>query len=194
MSKKRKATLTTQSQHWFITIRKNIDLSKPLLKQWCESHAVNNMYAFIEHKGDISPTTNEVEGTHYHIVMDSLKRPQKIHLLNDLVRTFGFETPFGIEVDTYDTFEGCLQYLTHQNEPTKTQHDRREIITNIDNDTFNALLDTPLASSLTTGSLIAYINQCSTPIQLCEMLGLGTFDHYLRSIRILWKCCKGYDM
>ena len=157
MSKKKPANLTTQSQHWFITIRKNIDLSINVLKQWCETMSEGEMFAFIEHKGDLSADTGEVEGTHYHIVLNTSKRPQKIKLLNDIVKLFDFQNPFGIEVDTYDTFEGCLQYLTHQNEPKKTQHNRGEIITNIDSDTFNAILDTPLKSALTTTSLIAYI-------------------------------------
>lgn len=194
MRKRNKATLTSQSQHWFITIRKNIELNTILLKGWCEKIAVGDMYAFIEHKGDISPTTKEVEGTHYHIVINSEHRVRKITLLNDLVKLFDFDNPFGIEVDIYDSFEGCLQYLTHQNEPLKTPHDRKEIITNIEGDTFRTMLDTPLSSQLTSGSLVALINSVSTPIQLAEKLGLGTFDHYLRTIRIFWKCCKGYDL
>lgn len=194
MSKKKKATLTTQSHHWFITIRKNIDLPINVLKMWCEQYTGGEMYAFIEHKGDISPATGEVEGVHYHIVMNSEGRPQKIKILNDLVKTFNLDNPFGIEVDTYDTFEGCLQYLTHQNEPAKTPHDRKEIITNIDSDTFNAILDTPLASNLTTGSLVAMIKVSDNALDLATQLGLGTFDHYLRTIKVLWRVIKGTNL
>lgn len=194
MSKKRKATLTTQSRHWFITIRKNKEISTNVLKQWCEQFAITEMYAFIEHKGDISADTGEVEGTHYHIVINMSNRHQKIHILNDIVKTFGFDNPFGIEVDTYDTFEGCLQYLTHQNEPKKTPHNRSEIITNIDDDTFNSILDTPIASNLTSTSLIAYIKQSQDALELMSTLGLGTFDHYLKTIRVLWKIIKGNNI
>ena len=194
MSKKRKANLTTQSRHWFITIRKNIDLPINDLKKWCEQFAQTEMYAFIEHKGDISPDSGEVEGTHYHIVINMINRHQKIHILNDLVKTFEFDNPFGIEVDTYDTFEGCLQYLTHQNEPKKTSHNRNEIITNIDSDTFNSILDTPISSSLTSTSLVGYIKQCSNAVELMNLLGLGTFDHYLKTIRVIWKLIKGTNI
>lgn len=194
MSKKRKANLTTQSRHWFITIRKNIDLDKNVIKQWCEQFANTEMFAFIEHKGDISADSGEVEGTHYHIVINMMNRHQKIHILNDIVKTFDFDNPFGIEVDTYDTFEGCLQYLTHQNEPKKTQHDRSEIITNIDNDTFNSILDTPISSNLTSTSLIGYIKQSKDALDLISILGLGTFDHYLKTIRVLWKIIKGQNI
>ena len=194
MSKKRKANLTTQSRHWFITIRKNIELPINELKKWCEQFAQTEMYAFIEHKGDISPDSGEVEGTHYHIVINMINRHQKIHILNDLVRTFNFSNPFGIEVDTYDTFEGCLQYLTHQNEPKKTPHERSEIITNIDSDTFNSILDTPLATNLTSTSLVGYIKQCSNAVELMSLLGLGTFDHYLKTIRVMWKIIKGTNI
>lgn len=194
MSKKKKATLTTQSRHWFITIRKNIDLPINEIKKWCEQFAQTEMYAFIEHKGDISPDTGVIEGVHYHIVINMANRHQKIHILNDIVKTFELDNPFGIEVDTYDTFEGCLQYLTHQNEPKKTQHDRKEIITNIDNDTFNSILDTPIASNLTITSLIAYIKQSQNVVDLASLLGLGTFDHYLKTIRVLWKYIKGNNI
>lgn len=194
MGKNKKATLTTQSHHWFITIRKNIDLPINVLKMFCEQYTGGEMYAFIEHKGDISPLTGEVEGVHYHIVMNSEGRPQKIKILNDLVKTFNLDNPFGIEVDTYDTFEGCLQYLTHQNEPAKTLHDRKEIITNIDSDTFNAILDTPLASKLNTGSLVAMIKASYNALDLATLLGLGTFDHYLRTIKVLWRVIKGTNL
>lgn len=194
MSKKRKATLTTQSAHWFITIRKNKALPINILKQWCETYAQQEMYAFIEHKGDIAVDTGEVEGVHYHIVINMVSRHQKLAILRDIVRTFELDNPFGIEVDTYDTFEGCLQYLTHQNEPQKTQHNRDEIITNIDKDTFASILDTPIASNLTATSLIGYIQQCKTPVELVGLLGLGTFDHYLKTIRVLWKFIKGSNI
>lgn len=194
MSKKRKANLTTQSRRWFITIRKNIDLPINELKKWCEYFAQSEMYAFIEHKGDISPDSGEVEGVHYHIVINMINRHQKIHILNDLVKTFNFSNAFGIEVDTYDTFEGCLQYLTHQNEPKKTPHERSEIITNIESDTFNSILDTPLATSLTSTSLVGYIKQCNNAVELMTLLGLGTFDHYLKTIRVIWKLIKGTNI
>ena len=194
MSKKRKATLTTQSAHWFITIRKNRDLAINILKMWCERYSGTEMYAFIEHKGDISVDTGEVEGVHYHIVINMESRHQKLAILNDLQRTFDLDNVFGIEVDTYDTFEGCLQYLTHQNEPQKTQHKRQEIITNIDKDTFNSILDTPIASNLTATSLIGYIKQCDNAVELMNLLGLGTFDHYLKTIKVIWKIVKGNNL
>lgn len=194
MSKKNKATLTTQSCHWFITIRKNIDLPIRDIKAWVEQYTQGEMYGFIEHKGDISPLTGEIEGTHYHIVMNTCGRKQKLGLLNSLVKTFELDNAFGIECDTYDTFEGCLQYLTHQNTPEKTQHKREEIITNIDSDTFNAILDTPLANTLTIDMLLTHIKMSENPVQLAQKLGLGTFDHYLKTIRVLWKIVKRCDI
>lgn len=194
MSKKKPAKLSTQSQHWFITIRKNIELPTNDIKLWVELYSLGEMYAFIEHKGDISKDTGEVEGTHYHIVMDTQKRVRKLQLLKSIVSTFKFDNPFGIEVDTYDSFEGCLQYLTHQNDHEKTPHDRKEIITNIDKGVFDTLLDTPIAETLTTGKLCALIEECDNPVNLCERIGLGTFDHYLKTIRLLWRYLKGQDL
>lgn len=194
MSHNGKAQIMSQSCHWWITIRKNKELDIGSLKQWCEYQTLGEMYAFIEHKQDISVVTGEVEGCHYHIVLNTPKRVRKGQLLNDIVRYFEFGNPFGIEVDIYKSFEGCVQYLTHQNEEKKTQHHKSEIVTNIDKDTFSQIIDTPLATTLTTGSLIALINQCATPVELAMELGLGTFDHYLKTIRVLWKRLKREDL
>lgn len=187
----KKAQITSQSCHWWITIRKNKELSIGALKQWCEYISLGEMYAFIEHKGDISVDTGEVEGCHYHIVVNTPKRVRKGQLLNDLVKYFDFDNPFGIEVDIYKSFEGCMQYLTHQNEPKKTPHSKNEIVTNIDVDTFTSIMDTPLATDLTTSSLVGYIEASKNAIELAKVLGLGTFDHYLRTIKIFWKILKG---
>lgn len=191
---KSKASLTSQSCHWFITIRKNVEIKTDLIKQWVSSFCFNDMYAFIEHKGDISVDTGEVEGTHYHILMNSDKRHMKSKMLNSIVAFFGFDNPFGVEVDIYSSFEGCLQYLTHQNHKDKTQHDRSEIITNIDYDTFHSILDTPLVSKVSTSILIGLIEKARSPLDLCKDLGLGVFDHYLKTIRVLWRYIKGNDL
>lgn len=192
--KHKKAQLTSQSHHWFITIRKNVDLSISKIKQWCELHSLGDMYAFIEHKGDISCDTGLVEGTHYHIVLNTEKKVRKSQLLNDIVKQFDFDNPFGIELDIYQSFEGCLQYLTHQNVKEKTQHDKSEIVHNIDKDTFLAIMETPLATQLCTSQLVYLIEQAKTPIDLCRELGLGTFDHYLKTIKVLWRYIKGENI
>lgn len=191
---RKKAQITSQSCHWWVTIRKNQHLKLTDLKLWCDTLSQGEMYGFIEHDGDISPDTGEKEGCHYHIVINTPKRLRKGQLLNDIVDTFGFDNPFGIEVDIYSSFEGCLQYLTHQNEPLKTPHKKSEIIHNIDSNTFDSIMDTPLATQLTAGSLIALIEKSKTPMELAKELGLGTFDHYYRTIRVFWKRIKQEDL
>lgn len=191
---KKKASLTSQSCHWWITIRKNIEIYINNIKQWCDSLSLGDMYAFIEHKGDISADSGEVEGVHYHIVINSGKRHQKANILNSIVKYFGFDNPFGIEVDIYSSFEGCLQYLTHQNEPKKTRHDRKEIIYNFDSDLFATMLDTTLTTELTATSLQAYILEANNPMDLAIKIGLGTYTHYLSVIRQFWRYLKREDI
>ena len=191
---KKKASLTSQSCHWWITIRKNVELDRNAIKLWCDTLSGGDMYAFIEHKGDIAVDTGEIEGCHYHIVINSGKRHQKANILNSLVKYFGFDNPFGIEVDIYGSFEGCLQYLTHQNEPKKTPHKRQEIIYNFDADLFATMLDTPLTTELTATSLQAYIMEAKTPIDLAVRIGLGTYGHYLNVIRQFWRIIKREDI
>lgn len=188
--KGKKANLTSQSCHWWITIRKNIEISKNLIRQWCDTMSAGDMYAFIEHKGDISTDTGEVEGCHYHIVMNTAKRVQKAKLLNSICDYFGFDNPFGIEVDIYISFEGCLQYLTHQNVKEKTQHDRQDIIYNFDSDLFNSILDTPLKSELNAEALISIILKSRNKVDVLKEIGLGHFNLYSRVIDMLWKELK----
>lgn len=191
---KKKASLTSQSCHWWITIRKNIEIDINNIKQWCDSLSLGDMYAFIEHKGDISADSGEVEGVHYHIVINSGKRHQKANILNSIVKYFGLDNPFGIEVDIYSSFEGCLQYLTHQNEPKKTRHDRKEIIYNFDSDLFATMLDTTLTTELTATSLQAYILEADNPMDLAVKIGLGTYTHYQSVIRQFWRYLKREDI
>lgn len=191
---KKKATLTTQSYHWWITIRKNQKIPKAQLIEFCNSLTQGDMYAFIEHEKDVSIETGEVEGVHYHIVLNSAKRHQKAKILNDIVRFFDFDNPFGIEVDVYSSFEGCLQYLTHQNVKEKTQHKRDEIVHNIDKDLFVTFLDTPLTTELTASTLVGLIEQCDSPIDLAKRIGLGSYTHYYHVIRQWWRLIKGTDI
>lgn len=182
--------LTSQSSHWWITIRKNIDLGNDKVKLWCESMAQGEMYAFIEHKGDISADTGEVEGTHYHIALNLPKRTTKSAIINNIVNYFGFDNPFGIRVDIYISFEGCCQYLTHQNESKKTQHDKSEVVHNIELDTFNAIMTTELNTELTATTLQALILESKTPMDLAVKIGLGTFQHYHNTIKMFWRYLK----
>ena len=75
MSKK---PLTCQSCKVDIVIRKNKEIPLSKIKEYCIQNF--SRYAFIEHKGDIKPSTGEVEGVHYHICGDIVVLLQRSYI------------------------------------------------------------------------------------------------------------------
>lgn len=182
--------LGSQSFHWFIVIRKNVKLPIQQVKQWCITQAEQEAFFLMEHEGDISVETGEVEGVHYHIVLNSAKRHSKSYMLNSIQRFFDFKDQNGIECDIYERFESCVQYLTHQNNTDKTQHDRKEFITNVSEVELNKILDTPVSRELSTQYLVELIKTSKNVIELATKIGLGTYGHYQKVISQFWRIIK----
>lgn len=180
--------LDTKTQKLNIVIRKNKSIDKGLLQRFCEERY--NVYAFIEHKGDISVITGEVESVHYHIVAKAKAKQRISTILNDIQSFFGFENQFGIQVEPYKSLEGSLQYLIHRNDKDKTQHDISEVIHNFNKDEFVTLMTTE-NDTLTIDRLIVLINQSDTMTQLFRSIGLGYAKMYLYVIKEIWKELKG---
>ena len=133
----RKTNLSTQTGKIWLIIRKNRVLDKDKIDEFLNLYC--NEYAWICHEHDIN-SDGQVEGVHYHFVFN-LKgdyRKQRLHTtLGRICNHFGFKDNSGVQIEKYDSFEGCIQYLTHKNQPSKTQHKVEEIVTNIPKDTFN---------------------------------------------------------
>lgn len=180
--------LETKTIKLNIVIRKNIEIDKSKIKAFCEERY--NYYAFIEHKGDISKIDGVVEGVHYHIVARAKQKQRIATILNDIVRYFGFDNPFGVQIEPYRSLEGSLQYLIHKNDKDKTQHDISEIIHNFDKEEFDTLM-TSENDTLTIDRLIVLINQSDTFTQLFRAIGLGYAKMYLNVIKEIWKDLKG---
>ena len=105
-----KAPLTCQSTKACIVIRKNMSIPKSRIEEYCKTYF--KWYAFIEHKGDIEPTTGIVEGTHYHIVGDYLTQRVRFSTrLEEIVKFFRFDNNNGIEIDKYQSMILSVQYL-----------------------------------------------------------------------------------
>lgn len=134
-----------------IVIRKNTEVSTSLIDSFCD--LVFKRYAWIVHDGDISTTTMEVESIHYHIVGELKQRTRLGTLLNRIVNHFGFDNPFGIEIDTARCIEACYQYLIHKNDKDKTPHDLNEIVTNIPFEELKTIIETAIDTSITADRL-----------------------------------------
>lgn len=150
------ANLESKATKVTIVIRKNIDIEPRSINSFCETYF--SRYAWIEHKGDISTNTMEVEATHYHIVGELKERTRLGTLLNRVCAHFlpwydNFNNPFGIELDTARCIEACYQYLIHKNDKDKTPHDISEIVSNIPKEELRTIIETAIDTSITASRL-----------------------------------------
>ena len=185
-----KKPLTCQSTQVDIVIRKNIEISKSRLKEYCDTYF--KQYAFIEHKGDKKPTTGEVEGVHYHIV--GIYNDKKVAFstrLNQIADFFRFENVNGIEIDQYRTFEGALQYLTHKNQPEKTPHDKSEIVTNLSQADFDIFYNANIGDVITYDLLFMACVEANNIIEVIHALGINNYRTWRAVVWDIWNCLNG---
>lgn len=133
-----KASLESKAFKVCIVIRKNKHFKASDITSFCENYL--ERYAWIKHEGDISPQTKEVEGVHYHVVGKLKERTRLGTLLNRLCKHLNIE-PFGVEIDSCDVLEAMYQYLIHKNDKDKTQHDIKEIVSNIPADELQTIME-----------------------------------------------------
>lgn len=186
----RKTPLTCQSTNVNIVIRKNKKLPIEKVKEYCELYF--KTYAFIEHEKDIQPTDGEVEGCHYHIVGTFLKNKTPFSTrLNDIVKFFKFDNENGIQIDKYITFEGSLQYLTHKNQPDKTQHQKSEIVHNLDPNDFEIFYNAEVGGVITYDELLTLCMDSNNIIEVIKGLGLNNYKTWRNVVWDMWKCLNG---
>lgn len=181
----RSTSLTCQSKKVCIVLRKNMPISKDLIKSYCDTYF--EKYAFIEHNGDIKPETGEKESIHYHIVGNF--KASKVAFstrLNDIVAFFKFDNAFGIEIDMYKSLENSIQYLTHKNQPEKTPHNVSDIITNIEKSEFDLLYESDNGSVITFDTLYMLCLESSNIIEVIKGLGIGQYKSWRNVIWDIW--------
>lgn len=187
--RKSKYPLTTQTTHLFIVIRKNKVLPIETIKSYCEQYFIE--WSFIEHKQDIEPVSQVVEGCHYHIIGKARKQrtPLSTHL-NDLVRFFRFDNANGIEIDKYEDYIKGIQYLIHKNNPEKTKHEFNEVHSNIEEQELMLIMKTD------TGDIISFdfiYSVCSTSKNIVEVIrsvGFKLYCKYRSGILDIWEFCS----
>lgn len=185
-----KKPLTCQSRKVDIVIRKNKDIPLSKIKEYCQEYF--EKWAFIEHKGDIQPSTGEVEGVHYHIVGDY--RDSKVAFstrLNQIADFFRFDNTNGIQIDMYRTFEGALQYLTHKNQTDKTPHKKEEIQHNLSKEDFDIFYNADIGSVITYELLYLACIQSKNIIEVIKSIGIGNYRTWRAVIWDIWNCLNG---
>lgn len=182
----KKAPLTCQSINADIVIRKNIDISKAKIEAYCKEYCLQ--YAFIEHKGDIQPTTGEVEGTHYHLVLKYSEGKVAFSTrLNQIVQWFGFKDALGIEIDKIGSLGKCLQYLIHKNNQEKTPHDISEIVHNYDANEFAILMSEVNDQCVTYDWLYQGCMECDYKYQLIKFFSPNVYRAWRNVILDMWE-------
>lgn len=188
---KNKYPLTTQTYKITLVIRKNKRIPISKLKEYCETYFEE--YSFIEHQKDIEPVTKLVEGCHYHIV-GNLKleyhRDRLQTTLNHCVDFFKFDNANGIEIDKYDKYVNCIQYLIHKNQPEKTPHQASEIYTNIDMDTMNLYLTSDSGDIITFDMVYSICYSSHNIVEVIKQLGFKNYHRYRSSIQDIYEFCK----
>lgn len=180
-------TLQTQSKQFCCVIRKNVAIPSKKLTEFCSSYATQ--WAFIEHKGDISPESGEIEGIHYHLVLLLPKRKRGYTILNDITKYFGFENGNGIEVAVMQSLEGSIQYLTHKNDKDKTPHDFEEIKSNFNPEELKTIYEA-VNNSLTFDRIKVIINDAENICDVIEAVGFTQYNTYRNTIRDMWNWYK----
>lgn len=189
----KKIPLTSQVRDLFIVIRKNKVLPKKVMIEYCES--MFDKYAFIEHKNDIEPITGLVEGCHYHIwahVRD--KGVAKSTHINAILKAFKFDTDDGICIEQIANKVLAMQYLIHKNNPEKTKHEVKEVVSNIDKDELN-LMFTSDTGEVVSFDLIYTLCRVSTSIcQIIKALGINVYRQYRNVVLDIYNDVKTIDL
>lgn len=127
-----KISLDTQTAKIVCVVNVGKEIELPLFEEFFINYC--SEYAFIVHDKDID------KPIHYHFVAnlkDKYKRDRLSTTLNKLVSCLKLDSAIGVQIEKYDSFERCLQYLTHKNDNSKFQYDSSDIITNLLPSDFN---------------------------------------------------------
>lgn len=186
-------SLSQQTGKIWLSIRKNKEIDIVLLNTYLSIYA--DEYAYICHKNDVQPVTGEIEGIHYHVLYnlkDKYKKDRLSTTLNRVVECLKLDNSFGVNIEKYDSFEGCLQYLTHKNDPSKTQHKIVEIVTNLNERDFELFYNCDLSNVFSFDLVLATCMQHNNKLGVINALwpyySKDSVKH--RVIDEIWKLSK----
>lgn len=188
-----KCSLQTQTHKIWLIVRKNQYIDEELIKSYLSVYA--DEYAYILHEHDIDINGVE-EGVHYHFVYnlkEGHKRDRLSTTLNHIVDCFKLNNADGVQIEKYDSFEGCLQYLTHKNQPSKTQHKKSDIITNLEEKDFDNYYNVDLDDIFSFDKVYQVCLTKRTKIEVIRELWIWYSKNstYQRTINEIWNSMKG---
>lgn len=171
------STLETRTKYVNLVIRK---LEYPnnfedKLREFVTSECTT--FAYIKHEHDVNGY-GEIEHLHYHLVLVYKEAKRLSTHLFYLTSFFKFPNANGIEISKTTSRTSSIQYLLHKNNPEKTQHKIDEIISSIDKDELQVILDAECDSSVTFEYVLKLVKENPTKMHLIHALGLNTYKNY----------------
>lgn len=136
-------------------------------------------FAFVIHDKDINED-GELKTPHIHLFIRASKRHQLkyfLYLVADILHC----NENLISIKVADCEEGCIQYLTHKNNPDKFQYDKKLIKHNYNADMFDELYDMEVLPKMTGKDLIDMCRSHSK-LELIQMLGPSRYQLMSRVI------------
>lgn len=113
-------------------IRYSFDDIKGMVQGFADRYS-GSKFAWICHNKDIDPVSKEPSKEHYHIVF-FFKSPVKFKYIKE-------QFPYG-NIQNASSKNACIQYLLHLNNPEKTQYDKTQITTNLNETALDDMLTT----------------------------------------------------
>lgn len=177
----KKASLSCQTTKHFVVIRKNKAYPLDVLKNFLNDHY--SQWALITHKNHKDPNSGEIIPIHYHYIGNYKKKRTPLSTaLNQLAKALKSDKN-GLEIDQYQHIEGAIQYLTHKNNPEKTQMEFKDII-------FNGWSKDELLTYYTTDDnsinfdrVLAVCKNYDSIIDVIREIGFSSYHKYRNTIR-----------
>lgn len=157
------------------------DLPMDELRDWFNAYA--DQWAFIPHFHDFDEDGN-LKSLHIHFVADLTKSTRMSTTLNSLAQVCSVN-PFAVTIEQYTSFDSCIQYLVHRNDPEKTQYCAYLITSNISWVDLKTLLQTDV-DVVDAERIYAVVSSATCKSDVLRELGLFYYHRYRGVINDLW--------
>lgn len=177
------STLTTQTKKVcgivsLGCVPDGVDIRLTMLKDFLED--VSEVYAFILHNQDFSDD-GSLATPHLHFVFKSKKRHALSWFMNRIADKLEVSV-MAVSIDSYSSFDGCVQYLVHKNNPDKYQYPDDWIHSNLPRDELRLILE----STNTGVDFDSWLDLCKRSRSLLDVIqavSIPIYNLYQRTIK-----------
>lgn len=142
------------------------------------------MYGAILHDKDVKEN-GESKIPHLHAVYTIPKRKRISTIINEVADSLGCKC-LAVTVESFTSFEGSFQYLTHKNDKDKYQYPRSDVKSNLSGDELNLVYESD-TSVLDFERLRSICEKASSLLDVISIIGLGAYQHYRASVIDVWR-------